>query len=92
MWNLFGLLTGLFTSYRLYREEKRVGQWSGAKFLAVLAFAALEAGLILLPMLLPFNGRFFLPVFLTCVVAALANFIWFLPLLRRSKLPTSHTI
>jgi hypothetical protein len=85
MWSLFSLVVDLFTGFNGYREEKRRGLWNWAKFLAVLAFAALEASLILLPMLLPFASRFFLPTFLTCTAVALANFAWFLPVLRRWK-------
>lgn len=85
MWSLLSLIADLFAGYRAYREERQSGRWSWAKFLATLAFVALEASLILLPMLLPFGSRFFLPVFLTCIVIALANFVWFLPLMRRWK-------
>jgi len=87
MWSLLSLVADLFTSYQTYRAERRTGKWSWAKFLIVIAFAALEGSLILVPMLLPFSGRLFLPTFLACSLVALANFAWFVPLMRRYKLP-----
>lgn len=87
MWSLLSLVADLFTSYQRYRDQRRTRQWSWAKFLIIIAFAALEAGLILAPMLLPFSSRSFLPTFLVCGLFALANFAWFIPLIRRYKLP-----
>lgn len=87
MWSLLSFVADLFTSYQSYRDQRRTRQWSWAKFLVIIAFAALEAGLILGPMLLPFSSRSFLPTFLVCGLFALANFGWFIPLMRRYKLP-----
>lgn len=88
MWNLFSLIASLFAGYRSYREERHSDRWIWPKVLATLGFAALEAGLILLPVLLPFSSRFFLLAFLTCTVISLANLAWFLPLMRRWKTPS----
>ena len=85
MWSLFSLIAELFAGYQGYREERRSGSWSWTKFFAVCAFIMLEGGLVLAPMLLPFASRFFLPAFLMCGLIALANFAWFIPLMRRWK-------
>jgi hypothetical protein len=74
------------------RRERRAGLWSNSKFFFALGFAAVECTLLLVPIFtLDQNGRYFLPVFAAAGVIAALNFIWFIVVMRRWRLPDGRT-
>jgi Na+/H+-dicarboxylate symporter len=91
MWSLFNLIALFFTTGEGIREDQRQGLWSWSKFLFALAFGALESALVILPIALSshYPDRYFLRAYLAAMVLALANFGWFIPVMRRWKLPNA---
>ncbi len=82
MLSLLYFAVSLFIGYRVYREEKRRGRWSNSKFFVTIGFAALEVSLVWVAMLPPLGSRWFTPTLIACGVVAVANFAWFIPLMR----------
>ena len=93
MGSLFSLIALLFTTGEGIRDDQRRGLWSWSKFCFTVAFAALECALVILPIALSshYPDRYFLPTFMGAMILALANFAWFIPVMRRWKLPTAAT-
>lgn len=94
-WILFVVMQAVFVVHG-YRQEKRQGSWNASKFVFTLAFAALEATLLIVPMLtVDSKSARFLPVLGVATTIAAFNFIWFIILCRRWKLAdgrTSHPV
>jgi hypothetical protein len=90
-WILFVVMQAVFVVHG-YRQEKRQGLWSGSKFVFALAFAALESTLLIVPILtIDSKSSRFLPVFGVAATIAALNFIWFIIVCRRWKLPDGRT-
>jgi len=74
------------------RQEERTGEWSWSKFFFALAFAGLECGILLIPLnLIDMRSRYFAPVMIGAGVIAALNFIWFIIVCRRWRLPNGRT-
>jgi FtsH-binding integral membrane protein len=90
-WILFVVMQAVFVVHG-YRQEKRRGLWSGSKFAFALAFAALEGTLLIVPILtVDSKSSKFLPALGVAATIAALNFIWFIILCRRWKLPDGST-
>ena len=90
-WILFAFLqiTVIVTGIR---REKSTGQWSWSKFVFTLGFAGLELVIVSAPLYyFDQNGPYFMPAFITAWVIAALNFIWFIIVCRRWKLPDGRT-
>jgi hypothetical protein len=71
------------------RQGQRAGLWSWSKFAFALAFAGLEVVVLLVPIIyMDVKNPRFVPVF--CGVAA-GNFVWFIIVCRRWRLPDGRT-
>ena len=91
IWILFVILqAGIIISG--IRQEERAGLWSWSKFVFALGFAGLELAIMFIPLYsLDLKGPYFMPCFIAaCVIAAL-NFVWFIIVCRRWKLPDGRT-
>jgi hypothetical protein len=74
------------------RREERAGLWSWSLFVFSLTFAALEWCILWLPMrYLPMGSRWFGLGVAASAVLAIANFVWFILICRRWKLPDGRT-
>jgi uncharacterized membrane protein YqjE len=74
------------------RNEKRAGLWSGSKFVFSLGFAALELVILWAPLyFLDANSRWFVSAMTAVGILAALNFIWFIIVSRRWKLPDGRT-
>jgi hypothetical protein len=74
------------------RQEQRTGQWSWSKFVFTLGFAGLELVIVFVPLYyLGMNSSYFMPAFITAWVIAALNFVWFIIVCRRWKLPDGRT-
>jgi hypothetical protein len=74
------------------RREQSTGEWSWSKFVFALGFAGLEMSILMPPILyLDQKGPWFIPVFSVAAVVAALNFIWFIVVCRRWKLPDGRT-
>ena len=74
------------------RQERRAGMWSWSKLVFALAFAGLEVVVLVVPILyLDIKGPWFVPVFCGAAVVAAGNFIWFIIVCRRWRLPDGRT-
>jgi hypothetical protein len=74
------------------RQEQRAGMWSWSKLVFTLAFAGLEVVVLLTPIIyLDIKGALFVPVFCGAAVVAAANFVWFIIVCRRWRLPNGRT-
>ena len=90
-WMLFVVMQAVFVVHG-YRQEKRQGLWSGSKFIFALVFAGLEGTLLIVPILtLDSRSSRFLPVLGVAAMIAALNFIWFIMICRRWKLPDGRT-
>jgi hypothetical protein len=90
-WIVFGVVQAIVI-WSGIRREQRAGMWSGSKFLFTLAFAALEIVVLLTPILtMDMKSRWFLPVFSGAGVVAAGNFVWFIIVCRRWRLPDGRT-
>lgn len=74
------------------RQEQRAGLWSWSKFVFALAFAALEIVVLIGPLVyFDLKSPWFLPVFGAAGFIAALNFIWFIIVCRRWRLPDGRT-
>jgi hypothetical protein len=74
------------------QREKTAGMWSWSKFVFALAFAALEIVVLLVPILtMDLKDPRFLPVLSGAGVVAAGNFVWFIIVCRRWRLPDGRT-
>lgn len=74
------------------RQEQREGLWSWSKFVFALGFAGLEVVILIGPIyFLDIKGPYFMPVFVSAAVIAALNFIWFIVVARRWRLPDGRT-
>ena len=75
-----------------FRRAKHTGQWSWSLFFFALAFAGVEVLIITLPLLsMNTNSRYFIPIYAAAWVIAALNFIWFIMVCRRWRLPDGRT-
>jgi len=75
-----------------FRRAKRTGTWSWSMFFFALAFAGVEVLIITLPIFsMNTNSRYFIPVYAAAWVVAALNFIWFIMVCRRWRLPDGRT-
>ncbi len=90
-WIVFVVLQGIMLLSGIRREE-RAGLWSWSKFVFALGFAALEVLIISAPLaLMDLKNRYFWPLYIAGWVVAAANFVWFIIVARRWKLPDGRT-
>jgi hypothetical protein len=90
-WILFAILQ-ITVIVSGIRQEQRTGQWSWSKFVFTLGFAGLELLIVFAPLYyFGLNSRYFIPTFIAAWVIALLNFIWFIIVCRRWKLPDGRT-
>ncbi len=90
-WLLVGLLQIYFIVSGI-RQEEKAGQWSWSKFFFALAFAGLEACILIIPLnIMDTRSQYFTPVMITVGVIAALNFIWFIIACRRWRLPDGRT-
>ncbi len=74
------------------REEERAGMWSWSKFFFSLAFAGIEWCVLYFPLrYVPMNSRWFGWAVAGAAIVALGNFVWFIIVCRRWKLPDGRT-
>lgn len=74
------------------RDEQRAGQWSWSKFIFALAFGLLESCIIVVPFAyIDPHTRYFLPICVAACTFAVLNFIWFIIVMRRWRLPDGRT-
>ena len=91
VWIVFELVQAIVI-WSGIRQEQRAGSWSWPKFVFALAFAGLEVVVLLVPIFyMDIKGRWFLPVFCGAGVVAGANFVWFIIVCRRWRLPDGRT-
>ena len=90
-WFLFAILqiTVIVTGIR---REQRTGQWSWSRFVFILGFAGLEIVITGAPLYyFDMKGPYFMPTFIAAWVIAALNFVWFIIVCRRWKLPDGRT-
>src|ERR1700722_7536747 len=74
------------------RREQRAGLWSWSKFFFALAFAALESLILFVPIYyVGTNSRYFGWTYAIAGTIAALNFIWFIIVCRRWRLPDGRT-
>ena len=74
------------------QREQRAGLWSWSKFVFALGFAGLECLLVTAPLfLIGLKSPNFWPVFIAAWVVAAGNFVWFIIVCRRWRLPDGRT-
>jgi hypothetical protein len=94
VWVFFLFLQIAFIAHGI-RQDERARLWSWSKFFFALAFAALEITILIVPLTWvdphgP-HAHYFIPVLVaTCTIAAL-NFVWFIIVCRRWRLPNGET-
>jgi hypothetical protein len=92
MWWLLTLPLQFVIIYCGIRRDQREGVWLWSKAVFFLAFAALECVIVIVPiMTMDLRSPRFLPIFGTASVIAALNFIWFIVVMRRWKLPDGRT-
>jgi hypothetical protein len=90
-WLLLAISQTIFILAGVQRE-RRAGLWQWSKFAFALVFAALECILLLTPIFaLDIKSPAFLPVFAAAGAVAALNFIWFIVVCRRWRLPDGRT-
>jgi hypothetical protein len=74
------------------RKEQRAGLWSWSKFTFALAFGLLECCVIIVPVTyIHAHSRYYVPTYIAACILAALNFIWFIIVMRRWKLPDGRT-
>jgi hypothetical protein len=74
------------------RQEQRTGQWSWSKLAFTLGFAGLQLVILFAPLYyFDMKSPHFMPAFITAWVIAALNFVWFIIVCRRWKLPDGRT-
>jgi len=90
-WIAFIIVQAIFV-FSGYRHAKSTNQWSWSLFVFALAFAGLETLILTVPILsMNSNSSYFLPVYAIAWVIAALNFIWFIMVCRRWRLPDGRT-
>ena len=92
MWWLLMILLLAVNVAAGIRREQQANLWSWSKFVFALTFGVLECGLVILPITyLDPAGRYYGLIYAAaCAVAAL-NFVWFIVVMRRWRLPDGRT-
>ncbi|HEV2578458.1 MAG TPA: hypothetical protein VGU25_14735 [Acidobacteriaceae bacterium] len=93
-WVLFALLQIVFMAHGI-RQERAAGLWSWSKFFFAFAFGLAETAALVVPLTFvdphgP-HARYFVPVLVVASTVAALNFIWFIIICRRWKLPNGET-
>lgn len=74
------------------RREQRAGMWSWSKFVFTIGFAGLEVLVVTAPLaLMDLKDPHFWTVYGAAWVVAAGNFVWFIIVARRWKLPDGRT-
>jgi hypothetical protein len=90
-WVAFIIVQAIFIGTGV-RREQRTGQWSWSKFFFALAFAALESLILFVPIYyVGINSRYFGWTYALASTIAALNFIWFIIVCRRWRLPDGRT-
>jgi hypothetical protein len=90
-WILFLFLT-ITNIVAGIRQEQKTGEWSWSKFAFALSFAGLEFILLFVPLTcVDPHSRYYTPLWITAAVIAALNFIWFIIVCRRWRLPDGRT-
>lgn len=78
--------------YAGIKREERAGLWSWRKFFFALAFAGMECVIITAPLwLIDMKSPYFWWVYGAAWVVAAGNFVWFIIVMRRWRLPDGRT-
>jgi hypothetical protein len=88
------LMIGLYILYFWIglRRQQRAGLWSWTLFFFALAFAALEWLILFLPLrYLPMHSRWYGIGVAAAALVAAGNFVWFIIVCRRWRLPDGRT-
>ena len=92
MWWLLCAALQIFLIVSGIRNEQHTGLWSWSKFGFALGFAVLESVIAVVPVMsIDLHSPRFWPVVGTAWAIAVANFIWFIIVCRRRKLPDGRT-
>jgi hypothetical protein len=92
MWILLGFALQIVVIVAGVRNEQRAGLWNWSKFMFALGFAGLECAILIVPVnVMSPASSYFIPVYFACCVLAALNFIWFIILARRWRLPDGRT-
>jgi hypothetical protein len=92
MWVLAILSLQVLTIATGIRQEVRAGLWSWSKFFFAICFALLECAIIIGPLsYMDMKASYFMPVFISTWIIAALNFIWFVIVARRWRLPDGRT-
>lgn len=92
MWWILFIVVQAIVVVSGIRREQRAGLWSWSKFVYALGFAALEVIILIGPIMsIGVESRWFVPVFCASGLVAALNFIWFIIIARRWKLPDGRT-
>jgi len=90
-WIVFVLLQGVII-WSGIRREQRAGLWSWSKFVFTIGFAGLEVLVVTAPILMmDLKNPHFWPVYSAAWIVAAGNFVWFIIVARRWKLPDGRT-
>ena len=88
---LLVLIAQLYLIYLAVRRQEQSGGWSWSKFFFALAFLGFECILVVVPLnIMNPRGRYYLPVTVTAGVVAVLNFIWFLIVCSRWRVPDNR--
>jgi phosphotransferase system glucose/maltose/N-acetylglucosamine-specific IIC component len=92
MFYVLGLILQIVAIGFGIRDEDWAGVWSWSKLVFALGFGVLEGVILIVPVAVinPNSHRPLVVYVLSCVIAAL-NFIWFVVVARRWKLPDGRT-
>ena len=92
MWWILVVVSQLIVIAGGIQSERRAKLWSWSKFVFALAFAALEVIIVTVPLyLVDLHGRWFVSIMSIAGIVAALNFVWFIVIARRWKLPDGRT-
>jgi len=89
-WIAFVALQFFFV-VRGYRHARSAKQWSWSLFFFAIAFAGVEVVILTLPIIYLSNSHYFGVTYAAAWVIAALNFIWFIMVCRRWRLPDGRT-
>jgi hypothetical protein len=74
------------------RREEKAGRWSWSKFLFALGFASVEVVIVTIPVwTFDLHSHWFWWIYGAAWLIAALNFVWFIAVCRRWKLPDGRT-
>jgi hypothetical protein len=92
MWWIFFVVMQVVIIWAGIQREQRAGLWSWSKFVFAIGFAGLECMLVTAPIFFfDLKSPKFMPSFIAAWVVAAGNFVWFIIVMRRWRLPDGRT-